>query len=110
VFFFFQAEDVIRDFHVTGVQTCALPISFGYLIQHSSHWSFWRSSDRAVKQRADQASGKCPKANTSVSKRPISSCRLSCCNRVCSQSRDNSTGITQRCMPCCNRYFRLCWL
>src|SRR5690606_41030138 len=28
--FFFQAEDGIRDFHVTGVQTCALPIS-GYL-------------------------------------------------------------------------------
>src|SRR6266700_4999483 len=26
-FFFLQAEDGIRDFHVTGVQTCALPIS-----------------------------------------------------------------------------------
>src|SRR5690606_39797095 len=25
---FFQAEDGIRDFHVTGVQTCALPIYF----------------------------------------------------------------------------------
>src|SRR5690606_40858395 len=24
--FFLQAEDGIRDFHVTGVQTCALPI------------------------------------------------------------------------------------
>src|SRR5207253_5846204 len=28
-FFFFQAEDGIRDGHVTGVQTCALPISDG---------------------------------------------------------------------------------
>src|SRR2546430_4624049 len=28
VFFFFQAEDGIRDLTVTGVQTCALPISF----------------------------------------------------------------------------------
>src|SRR5215475_5168418 len=28
-FFFFQAEDGIRDFHVTGVQTCALPIYVG---------------------------------------------------------------------------------
>src|SRR5437868_11373306 len=28
VFFFFQAEDGIRDRNVTGVQTCALPISF----------------------------------------------------------------------------------
>src|SRR5690606_39471909 len=35
VFFFFPAEDGIRDFHVTGVQTCALPISgqiVGWLI------------------------------------------------------------------------------
>src|SRR5256885_16725306 len=27
LFFFFQAEDGIRDYKVTGVQTCALPIS-----------------------------------------------------------------------------------
>src|SRR5690625_7706134 len=27
IVFFFQAEDGIRDGHVTGVQTCALPIS-----------------------------------------------------------------------------------
>src|SRR5690606_40212430 len=32
-FFFFQAEDGIRDFHVTGVQTCALPIF--------QDWLFW---------------------------------------------------------------------
>src|SRR6266478_7043429 len=29
-FFFFQAEDGIRDLTVTGVQTCALPISAGH--------------------------------------------------------------------------------
>src|SRR5689334_24257018 len=29
-FFFFQAEDGIRDGTVTGVQTCALPISLPY--------------------------------------------------------------------------------
>src|SRR5205807_6045555 len=28
-FFFFQAEDGIRDYKVTGVQTCALPILVG---------------------------------------------------------------------------------
>src|SRR5215510_6938854 len=33
-FFFFQAEDGIRDGHVTGVQTCALPISPG----GTRHW------------------------------------------------------------------------
>jgi len=29
VLFFFQAEDVLRDIGVTGVQTCALPICIG---------------------------------------------------------------------------------
>src|SRR5260364_458757 len=37
VFFFFQAEDVIRDDLVTGVQTCALPIPFT-LVQGSFNW------------------------------------------------------------------------
>src|SRR5690606_40113524 len=32
ILFFFQAEDGIRDFHVTGVQTCALPISGAVLV------------------------------------------------------------------------------
>src|SRR5256885_4884344 len=34
-FFFFQAEDGIRDYKVTGVQTCALPIlvAAGILLQ-----------------------------------------------------------------------------
>src|SRR5690606_39452839 len=37
--FFFQAEDGIRDFHVTGVQTCALPISgsVGVVMAHASY-------------------------------------------------------------------------
>src|SRR5690606_42141746 len=34
--FFFQAEDGIRDFHVTGVQTCALPIFYSRAITESS--------------------------------------------------------------------------
>src|SRR5260370_11503229 len=32
VFFFFQAEDGIRDASVTGVQTCALPICPGDIV------------------------------------------------------------------------------
>src|SRR5256886_6169382 len=37
-FFFFQAEDGIRDLTVTGVQTCALPILLlaWYLAPHSA--------------------------------------------------------------------------
>src|SRR5690349_22907587 len=33
-FFFFQAEDGIRDLYVTGVQTCALPILEGFRRLH----------------------------------------------------------------------------
>src|SRR5690606_39554654 len=39
LFFFFQAEDGIRDFHVTGVQTCALPISPGTSAAGSPRWT-----------------------------------------------------------------------
>src|SRR2546430_10875145 len=39
-FFFFQAEDGIRDLTVTGVQTCALPISTG--TAHPSRRRRWR--------------------------------------------------------------------
>src|SRR5699024_11265377 len=38
IIFFFQAEDGIRDRNVTGVQTCALPIS--YLIYKSMNAMF----------------------------------------------------------------------
>src|SRR2546430_12808902 len=40
--FFFQAEDGIRDLTVTGVQTCALPISF--------HWRRARRHERSSRQ------------------------------------------------------------
>src|SRR5215510_16127285 len=35
--FFFQAEDGIRDGHVTGVQTCALPIWLLDHLEHAAH-------------------------------------------------------------------------
>src|SRR3989441_10392291 len=38
-FFFFQAEDGIRDKLVTGVQTCALPISLLYLAWSRKQWA-----------------------------------------------------------------------
>src|SRR2546429_7132828 len=44
LFFFFQAEDGIRDVAVTGVQTCALPIFSGgamsELLTNSAHNRF----------------------------------------------------------------------
>src|SRR5256886_7508365 len=39
VFFFFQAEDGIRDLTVTGVQTCALPI-FKATLRGRRMWQF----------------------------------------------------------------------
>src|SRR5688500_19279207 len=39
VFFFFQAEDGIRDYKVTGVQTCALPI-FRVNPRSKRSWSY----------------------------------------------------------------------
>src|SRR5690606_40595510 len=52
IFFFFQAEDGIRDFHVTGVQTCALPIS---------------SASASAPQR--------PSCSAYTASRPVSCCR-----------------------------------
>src|SRR5688572_32264352 len=45
-FFFFQAEDGIRDLTVTGVQTCALPIST----------TAWAKASRLLKTRGASAS------------------------------------------------------
>src|SRR3712207_7043707 len=38
MFFFFQAEDGIRDIGVTGVQTCALPILFPTFFPFTLVW------------------------------------------------------------------------
>src|SRR5260221_1933500 len=47
--FFFQAEDGIRDHCVTGVQTCALPISPGRR-RSSPHscWPIWNGGERII--------------------------------------------------------------
>src|SRR5688572_33502611 len=37
IFFFFQAEDGIRDLTVTGVQTCALPILTRAYVEQDLH-------------------------------------------------------------------------
>src|SRR5437660_12248312 len=54
-FFFFQAEDGIRDGHVTGVQTCALPI-FDCAIGRPAAYRAARVHEREQrdKQQADQ--------------------------------------------------------
>src|SRR5205807_4010641 len=61
-FFFFQAEDGIRDYKVTGVQTCALPIlTTEYAVVFGGEMGFSISSevDRTLEreghERRDQA-------------------------------------------------------
>src|SRR2546429_3042305 len=44
-FFFFQAEDGIRDVAVTGVQTCALPIS---IVEAEAFGGFLLSQEQAI--------------------------------------------------------------
>src|SRR5690606_40882883 len=55
--FFFQAEDGIRDFHVTGVQTCALPILYNSAGLHFS--GGWRDSPAAMGSAIVGRAGKC---------------------------------------------------
>src|SRR5256886_12474491 len=54
LFFFFQAEDGIRDLTVTGVQTCALPIYRGGRPTFTRHLRR-RDWDRAGRDRGDGA-------------------------------------------------------
>src|SRR2546430_10615767 len=60
MFFFFQAEDGIRDLTVTGVQTCALPIFVrdaarrGERVSGGDHGAH-RAPGRAARRDADPA-------------------------------------------------------
>src|SRR5207249_7786997 len=51
-FFFFQAEDGIRDRNVTGVQTCALPISCGLFYEWHEQNERWVEKGLAACERA----------------------------------------------------------
>src|SRR5256885_8756441 len=76
-FFFFQAEDGIRDYKVTGVQTCALPISEEKSIEkHAEKILVWMHSKspltgfgdrRTFTRREIQQSGPRPRDPESVS-------------------------------------------
>src|SRR3989441_9473130 len=53
-FFFFQAEDGIRDKLVTGVQTCALPISMVDTVMRPEDWqAVYRGTERHLAEGAD---------------------------------------------------------
>src|SRR5690606_40682412 len=54
--FFFQAEDGIRDFHVTGVQTCALPILTGLGLAISQRLAGLMNGSVGVQSKLHQGS------------------------------------------------------
>src|SRR2546430_15400077 len=56
LFFFFQAEDGIRDLTVTGVQTCALPIylELGGLARRAGRSRSRRTGARALRRLVSQ--------------------------------------------------------
>src|SRR2546422_2947900 len=66
-FFFFQAEDGIRDVAVTGVQTCALPISLRASSSASSLRFAWIASASACSRRERSFGGVFPQAPASRS-------------------------------------------
>src|SRR5256885_6705547 len=54
--FFFQAEDGIRDYKVTGVQTCALPIFVGGEVAGLEAGAGWEDGDLLIVE-ADESDG-----------------------------------------------------
>src|SRR2546429_5882849 len=69
LFFFFQAEDGIRDVAVTGVQTCALPIyrvhekQFFRRSRHAGEYSKRRLCSAGTPSRVFACSDKWPQMN-----------------------------------------------
>src|SRR5256885_5112829 len=62
--FFFQAEDGIRDYKVTGVQTCALPISTPLTLHFRLSYEAkvecqWRSRGGSTVMKLALESGSC---------------------------------------------------
>src|SRR5204862_5866846 len=73
-FFFFQAEDGIRDLYVTGVQTCALPISSRDF--HSDTSMMVPSRERMIVGTRSLTSPSLRKVGTRLRTRSISSFSL----------------------------------
>src|SRR5205807_6291622 len=60
IFFFFQAEDGIRDYKVTGVQTCALPIYCQEKADSSGRSTERHDSASCCRQEFDYAGADAP--------------------------------------------------
>src|SRR5437763_12182647 len=108
LFFFFQAEDGIRDTSVTGVQTCALPIFAGRLpivvVERALDRPAPREPERLELRRVDDArvfAGRCPgggfearvRSGRSEERRVGKECRLRGWAARCKQRRKAWIGL-----------------
>src|SRR5690625_5853410 len=71
LFFFFQAEDGIRDGHVTGVQTCALPISRSPVAFRKNRTSSTVITASAARTQATRARGSSGTSQPNVRRAPV---------------------------------------
>src|SRR5438067_12052093 len=78
MFFFFQAEDGIRDRNVTGVQTCALPIWDSACGPRSSSARWWPTRGRARRCRSLWRSVRGTPPKRSEERRVGKECRARC--------------------------------
>src|SRR5690606_39345167 len=92
VVFFSQAEDGIRDVHVTGVQTCALPISPSDPLPTDPDWAGGSGSLGAPGVLADDQ-----RVTTSASRTRRRANATDFSNPVKSEERRAATGTTSRC-------------
>src|SRR5438552_2948989 len=110
-FFFFQAEDGIRDDLVTGVQTCALPISAvpraalgpGARAAQGDPRDLGRLRDRAARPGAPRARG-APRHAPDGAR--AAACRRSHARRGSAARRAADRGAAARCLPGARRRAR----
>src|SRR5256885_13133054 len=86
-FFFFQAEDGIRDYKVTGVQTCALPIFFAFFVGErvTFTWMTFRDCSSMIKKAKSgrkKRSVTCKESQAHTSAAWLQIGRASCRERV----------------------------
>src|SRR5690606_40393867 len=94
-FFFFQAEDGIRDFHVTGVQTCALPIYFHGLTSMKILVAVKRVVDYNVKVRVKADNSGVDLANVKMSMNPFCEIAVEEAVRLKERTEERRVGINR---------------
>src|SRR5688572_32870788 len=105
----FQAEDGIRDLTVTGVQTCALPISIGSNrpTPNSSVWIYLVRAAAASAPATTPASTTCPPCRTNIQRTARSEERRvgkECVAREMAYASAIQHGLGSRLLPRRRRY------